>query len=258
MPWSQSLTFLPVLLVSDEGHEFTTRSTKTLEWLPFRQAGSGAYHTAVFRTTGASLTDVHRFCLEACSKDACCDGFILNRNIFSGGGPSTAGSLCCLTCLKPGRYRTQTPALPESSALFLLSLFLYDHSDTWKFSLGLITDFTFPILLLQGFGFYGAFFNGFIVHCGFRPGFCLRFSLGLSVIWDGFPCVSGVFQAPSCAACSVTRTSSCAATWTGTQMGRRMAGSLAGQRSSTVKSSPSVWEGKTSPSVSTACCSTLD
>uniref|UniRef100_A0A3B3QGU0 Thyroglobulin n=1 Tax=Paramormyrops kingsleyae TaxID=1676925 RepID=A0A3B3QGU0_9TELE len=85
MPWSQSLTFLPVLLVSDEGHEFTTRSTKTLEWLPFRQVGSGAYRTAVFRTAGASLTDVHRFCLEACSKDACCDGFILNRNVFNGG-----------------------------------------------------------------------------------------------------------------------------------------------------------------------------
>ncbi|XP_023669382.2 thyroglobulin [Paramormyrops kingsleyae] len=74
-----------LVVLRKKGHEFTTRSTKTLEWLPFRQVGSGAYRTAVFRTAGASLTDVHRFCLEACSKDACCDGFILNRNVFNGG-----------------------------------------------------------------------------------------------------------------------------------------------------------------------------
>uniref|UniRef100_A0A8C9UX01 Thyroglobulin n=1 Tax=Scleropages formosus TaxID=113540 RepID=A0A8C9UX01_SCLFO len=46
---------------------------------------SGTYRTVVFAAEGATLTDVHRFCLDACSNDSCCDGFILNQNIFNGG-----------------------------------------------------------------------------------------------------------------------------------------------------------------------------
>ncbi|KAG9345002.1 hypothetical protein JZ751_009542, partial [Albula glossodonta] len=66
-------------------HEFTTTSQKTYERLNFRKAGTGVYHTVVFQAEGATLTDVHRFCQSTCSQESCCDGFILNQNILSGG-----------------------------------------------------------------------------------------------------------------------------------------------------------------------------
>ncbi|KPP77156.1 thyroglobulin-like, partial [Scleropages formosus] len=67
------------------GHEFTMKAKKTFEKQAFRKVISGTYRTVVFAAEGATLTDVHRFCLDACSNDSCCDGFILNQNIFNGG-----------------------------------------------------------------------------------------------------------------------------------------------------------------------------
>uniref|UniRef100_A0A8C9TM60 Thyroglobulin n=1 Tax=Scleropages formosus TaxID=113540 RepID=A0A8C9TM60_SCLFO len=69
----------------NEGHEFTMKAKKTFEKQAFRKVISGTYRTVVFAAEGATLTDVHRFCLDACSNDSCCDGFILNQNIFNGG-----------------------------------------------------------------------------------------------------------------------------------------------------------------------------
>lgn len=49
------------------------------------KAVSGVFRTQVFSSTGSSLSDVHRFCQDGCSRDACCHGFILNQNSLSGG-----------------------------------------------------------------------------------------------------------------------------------------------------------------------------
>ncbi|XP_053699810.1 thyroglobulin [Synchiropus splendidus] len=53
-----------------------TRMTKVL---------SGVFRTQVFSSRGASLSDVLRVCQDGCSRDACCNGVILNSNGLSGG-----------------------------------------------------------------------------------------------------------------------------------------------------------------------------
>lgn len=57
------------------------------------KAASGVFRTQVFSSTGSSLSDVHRFCQDGCSRDACCHGFVLNQNSLSGGegGEGRAG-----------------------------------------------------------------------------------------------------------------------------------------------------------------------
>ncbi|XP_057690921.1 thyroglobulin [Corythoichthys intestinalis] len=47
------------------------------------KAESGVFRTWVFGD--ASLADAHRFCETGCRRDDCCQGFVLNRNSFSGG-----------------------------------------------------------------------------------------------------------------------------------------------------------------------------
>ncbi|XP_045901457.1 thyroglobulin [Micropterus dolomieu] len=49
------------------------------------KAVSGVFRTQVFSSGRTSLSDAHRFCQDGCSRDACCDGFILNRNSLNGG-----------------------------------------------------------------------------------------------------------------------------------------------------------------------------
>ncbi|KAL4616898.1 thyroglobulin [Arapaima gigas] len=74
-----------LVVLSKKGYEFTIKAKKTFERQAFRKAVSGIYRTVVFAAEGSTLTDVHRFCLDACSRDSCCDGFILNQNIFNRG-----------------------------------------------------------------------------------------------------------------------------------------------------------------------------
>ena len=38
---------------------------------------SGLYRPVIFPASGADLTAAHLFCLLACDRDSCCDGFIL-------------------------------------------------------------------------------------------------------------------------------------------------------------------------------------
>ncbi|KAL0171804.1 hypothetical protein M9458_032115, partial [Cirrhinus mrigala] len=54
------------------------------ERLSFRKTGSGVYRTLVFDARGTTLADVHRFCVNSCSRENCCDGFILNQNVLNG------------------------------------------------------------------------------------------------------------------------------------------------------------------------------
>ncbi|XP_066538378.1 thyroglobulin [Hoplias malabaricus] len=68
-----------------KGHKFSMAGQKSFEQLSFHKASSGVYRTLVFEAQEASLTDVHRYCVDACSQKSCCDGFILNQNILNGG-----------------------------------------------------------------------------------------------------------------------------------------------------------------------------
>ncbi|XP_029283500.1 LOW QUALITY PROTEIN: thyroglobulin [Cottoperca gobio] len=58
-------------------------SSRSYERMRMRKAVSGVFRTQVFRRT--SLSDAHRFCQDGCSRDACCEGFILNQNVLEGG-----------------------------------------------------------------------------------------------------------------------------------------------------------------------------
>ncbi|XP_023613541.1 thyroglobulin [Myotis lucifugus] len=73
-----------------KGQEFSTRSRKSFERTGFQNSLSGMYSPAVFEGPGASLTEAHLFCLRACDRDACCDGFILTQ---VQGGPIVCGLL---------------------------------------------------------------------------------------------------------------------------------------------------------------------
>uniref|UniRef100_A0A8C2FKH6 Thyroglobulin n=1 Tax=Cyprinus carpio TaxID=7962 RepID=A0A8C2FKH6_CYPCA len=81
--------FLSLLLSTlhplTKGHEFSTAGLKSFERLSFRKTGSGVYRTLVFDAHGTTLADVHRFCVNSCSRENCCDGFILNQNVLDGG-----------------------------------------------------------------------------------------------------------------------------------------------------------------------------
>ncbi|TRY66912.1 hypothetical protein DNTS_017010 [Danionella cerebrum] len=74
-----------LVLLRKEGHEFSSSGLKRFERLGFRQSSSGVYRTLVFDARGSSLADVHRFCISSCSRESCCDGFILSKNVLDGG-----------------------------------------------------------------------------------------------------------------------------------------------------------------------------
>ncbi|KAB1257965.1 Thyroglobulin [Camelus dromedarius] len=73
-----------------KGQEFTTTGQKRFEQTGFQNTLSGMYNPVVFSASGASLTEVHLFCLLACDHDSCCDGFILTQ---IQGGPIVCGLL---------------------------------------------------------------------------------------------------------------------------------------------------------------------
>ncbi|XP_056284919.1 thyroglobulin [Pseudoliparis swirei] len=50
-----------------------------------RKAVSSVFRTQVFSSRRTSLSDAHRFCQDGCSRDTCCEGFLLNQNRLEGG-----------------------------------------------------------------------------------------------------------------------------------------------------------------------------
>ncbi|KAF1388560.1 hypothetical protein PFLUV_G00091540 [Perca fluviatilis] len=58
---------------------------QSFERMRMMKALSGVFRTQVFSSRRTSLSDAHRFCQDGCSRDACCDGFILNQNVLNGG-----------------------------------------------------------------------------------------------------------------------------------------------------------------------------
>uniref|UniRef100_A0A8I3RWH6 Thyroglobulin n=1 Tax=Canis lupus familiaris TaxID=9615 RepID=A0A8I3RWH6_CANLF len=73
-----------------KGQEFTTTSQKSFEQTGFQNTLSGLYRPVIFPASGADLTGAHLFCLLACDRDSCCDGFILAQ---LQGGPIICGLL---------------------------------------------------------------------------------------------------------------------------------------------------------------------
>ncbi|KAG7476065.1 hypothetical protein JOB18_044363 [Solea senegalensis] len=70
-----------LLVFRKTGAESSSRSVRTV----MMKAVSGVFRTQVFSSGRSSLSDVHRFCQDGCSRDTCCHGFILNQNSLSGG-----------------------------------------------------------------------------------------------------------------------------------------------------------------------------
>ncbi|XP_046498238.1 thyroglobulin [Equus quagga] len=73
-----------------KGQEFPTASQKSFQNTGFQNTLSGVYNPVVFSASGANLTEAHLFCLLACDRDSCCDGFILAQ---VQGGPIICGLL---------------------------------------------------------------------------------------------------------------------------------------------------------------------
>uniref|UniRef100_A0A8C0EQJ8 Thyroglobulin n=1 Tax=Bubo bubo TaxID=30461 RepID=A0A8C0EQJ8_BUBBB len=67
------------------GLEFNSSGLKTFERTSFRNVLSGVYRSVVLSAASASLTDAQLFCRQTCSRDSCCDGFILSQMALDGG-----------------------------------------------------------------------------------------------------------------------------------------------------------------------------
>lgn len=67
------------------GQEFNSSGLKTFERTSFQNVLSGVYRSVVLSAASASPTDAQLFCRQTCSRDSCCDGFILSQMALDGG-----------------------------------------------------------------------------------------------------------------------------------------------------------------------------
>ncbi|XP_008304814.1 thyroglobulin [Stegastes partitus] len=75
-----------LLVIRKKGAEFSSQQQQqSFVRTRMMKALSGVFRTQVFSSRQTSLSDAHRFCQDGCSRDACCDGFILNQNSLDGG-----------------------------------------------------------------------------------------------------------------------------------------------------------------------------
>ncbi|KGL90055.1 Thyroglobulin, partial [Charadrius vociferus] len=74
-----------VMVYLKKGQEFNSSGLKTFERTSFQNVLSGVYHSMVLSAASASLTDAQLFCRQTCSRDSCCDGFILSQIVLDGG-----------------------------------------------------------------------------------------------------------------------------------------------------------------------------
>ncbi len=128
------LLLFSTLHLLTKGHEFSTAGPKTFERLSFRKTGSGVYRTLVFDARGTTLADVHRFCVNSCSRENCCDGFILNQNVLDGGqsrSHSLQADIAPFHCYKTKSIQYK----PEVSCLFKLVCGLWRHVFNYTFTM---------------------------------------------------------------------------------------------------------------------------
>ncbi|KAK4828578.1 hypothetical protein QYF61_027668 [Mycteria americana] len=74
-----------VVVYLKRGQEFNSSGLKTFERTSFQNVLSGVYRSVVLSAASASLTDAQLFCRQSCSRDSCCDGFILGQIALDGG-----------------------------------------------------------------------------------------------------------------------------------------------------------------------------
>ncbi|KAM3613491.1 uncharacterized protein V6R79_000394 [Siganus canaliculatus] len=76
-----------LLVVRKKGAEWESSRQQQQEFVrtKMRKVTSGVFRTQVFSSRTTSLSDLHRFCQDGCSRDSCCHGFILNHNGLDGG-----------------------------------------------------------------------------------------------------------------------------------------------------------------------------
>ncbi|NXW95018.1 THYG protein, partial [Alopecoenas beccarii] len=74
-----------VMVYLKRGQEFNSSGLKTFERTSFQNVLSGVYHSVVLSASNTSLTDAQLFCRQTCSRDSCCDGFILSLIALDGG-----------------------------------------------------------------------------------------------------------------------------------------------------------------------------
>uniref|UniRef100_A0A8B9DRB8 Thyroglobulin n=1 Tax=Anser cygnoides TaxID=8845 RepID=A0A8B9DRB8_ANSCY len=65
--------------------EFNSSGLKTFERTSFQNVLSGVYQSMALSAASTSLTDAQLFCRQTCSRDSCCDGFILSQIALEGG-----------------------------------------------------------------------------------------------------------------------------------------------------------------------------
>ncbi|XP_053916773.1 thyroglobulin [Cuculus canorus] len=74
-----------VMVYLKKGQEFNLSGFKTFERTNFQNVLSGVYRSMVLSAANTSLTDAQLFCRQTCSRDSCCDGFILSQIVLDGG-----------------------------------------------------------------------------------------------------------------------------------------------------------------------------
>ncbi|NXN28249.1 THYG protein, partial [Nycticryphes semicollaris] len=74
-----------VMLYLKREQEFNSSGLKTFERTSFQNVLSGVYRSVVVSAASTSLTDAQLFCRQTCSRDSCCDGFILSQIALDGG-----------------------------------------------------------------------------------------------------------------------------------------------------------------------------
>uniref|UniRef100_A0A8B9TDK3 Thyroglobulin n=1 Tax=Anas platyrhynchos TaxID=8839 RepID=A0A8B9TDK3_ANAPL len=68
-----------------KAQEFNSSGLKTFERTSFQNVLSGVYQSMALSAASTSLTDAQLFCRQTCSRDSCCDGFILSQIALEGG-----------------------------------------------------------------------------------------------------------------------------------------------------------------------------
>ncbi|XP_005517435.1 PREDICTED: thyroglobulin [Pseudopodoces humilis] len=93
------------------GQEFNSSGSKAFERTGFQNVLSGVYRSMVL--PGTSQTDAQLLCRQECSRDSCCDGFILSQLLLDGGTIlcSLLSSPDVLICNAKGWSPTPTSAM---------------------------------------------------------------------------------------------------------------------------------------------------
>uniref|UniRef100_A0A8B9DLT2 Thyroglobulin n=1 Tax=Anser cygnoides TaxID=8845 RepID=A0A8B9DLT2_ANSCY len=74
-----------MMILKNLSQEFNSSGLKTFERTSFQNVLSGVYQSMALSAASTSLTDAQLFCRQTCSRDSCCDGFILSQIALEGG-----------------------------------------------------------------------------------------------------------------------------------------------------------------------------